>query len=559
MPFRLDDVLLMLWAKTNSLSDILDPTKGQMINSFRPVFTLTACLLTRFAGWDHPFWWHLTLDLSLLIGITFAGLTARYIIQRWYALEISISLYWLAFLPILNVFFWYSDLTYGLEIAFTASAWYFGLRGLYEARIKFWLFAMLLSSLAMLSKEPALVLVHVVLIGTFLIDRHRIGVAWQISSKTGRYVAIATYVILIALTAWVALESPTKANRFFSLSTPDVQHLIRDRIVYYNGIYLSVAARVLLFLPMVYALLRTLFRERMRMSNATKFPLVTLVSVILAVLCFQNIIISISLITFVFLAMASLPNTERERVRRLLPFLACLVIAMGALLVTIQLVKTQLTEAALLTTILSSWAWCVWTEDFLLSIQPSRAKQSFRTIVFSGVVVSVGIAAITLRPKIMREEHLLCEVRDVRQNANDAIQWSAANLPHGSLLAVTDYKLFGIKGHGELTSKDDETKLAEQPTFPGGFVFDALAVLGRTDFQRTFLADSTMLPRVLNAMRSEPCSYLLLQSKLDFDLFHGTSSLHESSNRLPLLSKRDSLIARFSLEPYPCEIWMLRN
>ena len=121
--------------KTHSFRDIFDPVIGQMVNSFRPVFTLVAFLLTRCAGWDHPFWWHLMLDLSLLIGITFTGLTARYLIQRWYALEISILLYWLAFLPILNIFFWYSDLTFGLEIAFTASAWYFGLLGLPTKRV----------------------------------------------------------------------------------------------------------------------------------------------------------------------------------------------------------------------------------------------------------------------------------------------------------------------------------------------------------------------------------------------------------------------------------------
>ena len=160
---------------------------------------------------------------------------------------------------------------------------------------------------------------------------------------------------------------------------------------------------------------------------------------------------------------------------------------------------------------------------------------------------------IAISPRLLREERLLREVRDVRQNANDAVQWSAEDLPRGSLLAVTDYSLYGIDGPGAITSKDDETKLAEQPTFAGGFVFDALAVLGRADFPRTFLTDSVLLPRVLDGMRERPHSYILLQSKLDFDLFHGLDG------REPLVSKQDSLVARFSRGPYPCEIWMLRN
>ena len=179
MPFRLDDVLLMLWAQTHSLADAFDPIRGQMINSFRPIFALTAYLLTHFAGWEHPFWWHLTLDLSLLTGIAFTGLTARYLTGRWYALQITIALYFLAFLPILNIFFWYSDLTFGLELAFTSMVWYFGLRGLYEARIGFWFAAMAFGVFAVLSKEPAFVLIHVVLFGSLLLDRHAIVASWK--------------------------------------------------------------------------------------------------------------------------------------------------------------------------------------------------------------------------------------------------------------------------------------------------------------------------------------------------------------------------------------------
>lgn len=553
MPFWLDDVLLMLWAKTNSFGDIIDPIKGQMINSFRPVFTLTAFLLTRFAGWDHPFWWHLTLDLSLITGITFTGLTARYLIKRWYALEISIALYWLAFLPILNIFFWYSDLTFGLEIAFTASAWYFGLRGLYEARMGYWLLAMLLGSFAVLSKEPAFVLVHLVLLGSFLLERHQIIRVWKTHPGSRSLCASVLYVLLVALTIWVALVSPTKANRFFPISTPDLHDLVRDRIDYYSAIYLSVTARILLFVPMVYASIQALFGSKMKMSRVARFSFFSFFAIILALLCFQNILISIAIVTFIFLTLSVLPNAEQGSARRLLPFVACLVIAIGALLFTIQLVKTQLTEAALLTSILASFAWCLWSIDFIKVIELYRSKKTFRWVTISGISLIAIALIIGIWPRIVREERLLREVRDVRQNANDAVRWSAMNLPSGSLLAVTDYSLYGIDGSGAITAKDDEAKLAEQPTFAGGFVFDALAVLGRTDFRRTFLTDSVLLPRILNAMRGEPHSYILLQSKLDFDLFHGLVG-HK-----PLVSANDSLVAQFSREPYPCEIWMLRN
>lgn len=553
MPFRLDDVLLMLWAKTHSLSDIIDPIHGQMINSFRPVFTFVTFILTHFAGWDHPFWWHLTLDLSLLTGITFAGLTARYLIERWFALEISIALYWLAFLPILNIFFWYSDLTYGLELFFTAATWYFALRGLYESRLRYWLIGMLFASLAVLSKEPAFVLLHVVLIGSFLLERHSIIEKWRLSPISSRWMAFAGYAIFCTLTIWVAFASPTRTNRFFPMNSPEIAHIVRDRITYYSAIYLSLIARILLFSPMVYVFLRAIFRGRIKMASSWQFPVLTILSIILSIILFQNILISIPLVTFIFVTLATLPNAERGRVRRLLPFVACLVIAIGALLFTIQLVKTQLTEAALLTAILSSWAWCVWAEDLSLAMQPYRSNKSFRSMSLVSSAMIAAVLAIAIWPRIVREERLLREVRNVRQNANDAVHWSAAHLPIGSVLAVTEYSLYGFDGPGALTGKDDETKLAEQSTFAGGFAFDALAVLGRSDFQRTFLADSAMLPRVLQAMRSEPNSYVLLQTKLDLDRFHG------SKEYTPLIAQHDSLVAQFSKGPYPSEVWMLKN
>src|SRR5205085_1634040 len=141
-------------------------------------------------GWEHPFWWHLTLTLSLLTGLAFAGLTARYLAERWYALQISIVLYWVAFAAILNVFFWYSDLTYGLELAFVGPAWYLGLRGMYEARLRFWLIGMVSACLAVMSKEPALVLVHVVLLGSFTMNRHEIIVLWRTQKPRTRIAAI---------------------------------------------------------------------------------------------------------------------------------------------------------------------------------------------------------------------------------------------------------------------------------------------------------------------------------------------------------------------------------
>ncbi len=553
MPFRLDDVLLMLWAKTHSIRDAFDPVRGQMINSFRPVFSLTAFALTHLAGWDHPFWWHLTLDVSLLTGIAFTGLTARYLAGRWYVLELTIALYFVAFLPILNIFFWYSDLTFGLELAFTAMVWYFGLRGLYEARPRLWYLAMVLGIFAVLSKEPAFVLVHVVVVGSFLLERKSVLDKWKSISSAKRNAAIVSYAILLGISLWVALVSPTRTNRFFSLSSPGAGYFIRDRVEYYSALYFSPMARLLLFTPFVYVLLRAIVDSFARLSKGIRFWFLTIFAAVLSLLIFQNVLIALPLLVFIFVFLQGRNSTEQRIIRRLLPFLACILIAMGALLVTVQLVKTQLTEVAFLTALLSAWAWSIWGEDLAMALAPYTEMPKFRWTAY-GIAVLFGILVLAgVWRRVWREERLLSEVRAVREDANSAVAWIAHNLPPHSLLAVARYSLYGIDGPGALTPEPDETKLADQYTFDGGFVFDALNVLGRPDFRRTYLADSALLPRVVDAMRGRPRSYVLLQSKLDFDRFHGIGYA-------PILQPgKDTLVAHFAQGPYPCEVWELKN
>lgn len=542
MPFRLDDILLMEWSLAHHWWDAFDPIKGQLVNSYRPVFALAAYGLTHFAGWAHPFWWHLKLCSTLLIGLAFVGMTSRQIAGRWYALEISVLLYPIAFATILNVFFWYSDLTYGLELVFTAPAWYFGLRGLREGRLGFWLMSMLLGTLAVLSKEPAFVLVHVVLVWSVIEER-----PWTKWTGSTRWTAIGAYAVLAAVTAFIIVNSPTRDNRFLSLASSGIGEAVRARINYYSAVYLATVPRLLIFLPIVFVALREFFRRFGRGASLVDFFVLTILAAFASVLLFTNTLIAVPLLFVILVMLAIMPNEEQARARRLLPFALCLMLAMGALLFTVQLVKTQLTEVAILSVIISGWAWCVWGEELsekMKSIQNRRMRIAVAVV----LVACEAMVIVSSIPKMKAEEHMLRDVRDVRQNANDALTWSAKNLPENSLFAVAVYALHGIEHQNLLTPKDDATKLRSQYTFDGGFVYHVLEVLGRRDIRHAYLEDTAMLPRVLAAMRREPNSYLFLQSELDLKLFHGQPSLIQPS---------DTLVARFARGPYPCEVWLL--
>jgi hypothetical protein len=130
MPFRLDDVLLMDWANAHSLLDAFNPERGQMVNSFRPMFGVTAWLLTHIAGSEHPIVWQFVLTTLLVVALVMLARIARDIAASDWALITTPILYLIGFTSILNVFFWFSDLTYALELAFTTLAWYYAVRGL---------------------------------------------------------------------------------------------------------------------------------------------------------------------------------------------------------------------------------------------------------------------------------------------------------------------------------------------------------------------------------------------------------------------------------------------
>src|SRR5688572_23378071 len=103
MPFRLDDVLHMDWARDHTFWDAFDPIKGEIVRSYRPLFAVTIWILTHTAGTENYFAWHVTLVGSFVIGLTYTGLTARYLSKQESALYFTTGLYWLIALPILNV------------------------------------------------------------------------------------------------------------------------------------------------------------------------------------------------------------------------------------------------------------------------------------------------------------------------------------------------------------------------------------------------------------------------------------------------------------------------
>jgi hypothetical protein len=550
MPFRLDDLLHMDWAREHSFWDAFSREQGEIVRSVRPVFAMTIWLLTRTAGIEHYFPWHFVLVGSFLISLAYAGKTARYIAMQDSALYFTTGLFWLVFLPILNVLFWYGDLTYALELLFVAPAWYYGLRGLLEGKIVLWSIAIFCGICAVLAKEPALLLVHSIFVGTFIIRFKGIKVRWEKISTQNKIVASSLYIVFIIISLKLYYASPTRSNRFFnlgSISHDQLMFYINDRLRYYGETLLNPPARIFLITPLVYSIARPFVSKSI--SLLIIFSLFIFSAVISFFLIKSLIIFAAILLVVMFIHVLSTRKENKDLL--IIPFALSAIIIHGVLLITVMLVKTQLTELSVVLLVIAGVYWSKLVKELSPLLRPYWAKKNIRTLTVSVILLAFISCSYLAFPQIKAKEKLLSDVRDVRTNANDAIKWMGVNLPYSSSVLVASPGLYGLGLADEMTSKDDEYKLYAQYTFLQGYVRSYFHALNRYDLFLGYLEDSVKLSRILDSCRSGGNYYLFLQTGLDADRFHGLI------NNIKQLTPHDTMLARFSQGPFPSEIWKL--
>ncbi len=554
MPFRLDDVLHIDWAHSHTFWDAFDPIRGEIVRSYRPLFAATIWLLTHYAGLNNYFPWHLTLAASFFIGLAFTGLTVRYISGQASSLYISMLLFWIAFLPILNVLFWFGDLTFTIELMFTASAWYYGIRGMQEGRIGMWFTACLLGVCAVLSKEPALLLVHSVFVGVFILARKKIVSVWKQQSRAKGIFTIVCYIGFIVISLLLFFSSPTKSNRFFHFelfTTEQTHFFIWDRIRYYSESLLNPAARILLVAPILCALFSAIMSRIVSSLNLALYAALLILAAIISFFFVKSIITLSVLLLVIPFFLYYLDPQRKKKYLFLLPFSITAVITLAVLEITVMLVKTQLTELALVLLVISGVLWGDVIHEFgrLFRLQ-FTSRKAIRVII--GIAgVSICVILFTAFPLFKSKLSLLSEVRDTRYNANDAIKWMALNVPNDATILVTGPALFHITRADDMTSKEDEFKSYGQYTFLQGYVRFYLENLGRKDLHIAYLEDPITLERVLDSFRETTNTYLFLQTGLEGDTFHGVKSGRS------ILTRQDSLVVTFSQGKYPSEVWKL--
>lgn len=552
MPFRLDDVLHMDWAREHTFWDAFDPIKGEIVRSYRPLFAATIWVLTHTAGTESYFAWHLMLVGSFVIGLAFTGLTARYLSNQESALYFTTGLYWLVALPILNVLFWFGDLTFTIELMFTGAAWYYGIRGLYEAKLSYWIAGCLLGAAAIASKEPAILMVHSVFAGLFLLNIGEVLASWKSKDTSTKILAVIFYLLLCAVTLHIFFGSNTRSNRFFvfgNFTADEINFFITDRFRYYSEVLLNPLSRMVVALPLVYLTLRSLDVIFKRVQSPTSIISSIILSLGLTYYFADSLLILSGLLISSPILYAI--TSKDKRFLSLLPFSLSVIVTFAALMITVMLVKTQLTEVTMIVMLISGIAWVVVWKDavYLFSFSPIR----FRRIAPYVFGVLIGGCVYLALPIFSKREKLLKDVQAVRMNANNSIKWMSSHLPQGSIVLVTGHSLFGDEKAYDLTSKSDEEKLNSQYTFLQGYVRSYFYNLRRFDLRVAYLEDSTILHTVLDSFRTTDATYLFLQTEPDKQRFYG-----EINGKKPI-TESDSLQIRFEKNGFSSEVLKLKR
>jgi hypothetical protein len=550
MPFRMDDVLYIQWANHHSILDAFSPSNGELFLSFRPVIAIVFWLLTHLAGTEQYWIWHLVLVGSFFTAIAFTGRTARFISEKDSALQISSVVYWLAFLPILNILFWFADMTYALEMMFVSIAWYYGLRAIDDPKLKTWTIANIFGILAVLSKEPALLMIHGVWIGAIYLKWRKFKRGIKRMTSRERIIWSVTYGIFFLISLNQYILSNATSTRFFHISVvphDQMMFFVKDRIRYYTETLCTVPFIVY----MLVALLGIIS------ANSAKLPkrraiyacIVTLIAIILWIVS-KPLLITFFLVAFFVFSIQGTVRATRMAFASLFALIA--IVNVGFLLITVMLVKTQLAELSFLLSVIGGAG-----ASLFIANARDYIKQNNRSLLRIGVPVATVIVVIgacfVLLPKLKAKEQLLRDVKTTRTHANDAVKWIAKNLPTDATVLVTGSNMFGIADENQITSYDDEFKLRVQHTFHQGFIRAYYQALGRSDLHLGYLEDSTIATRTLDSCRNIGGYYLFLQTVAEVERFH------QIVGGVHLLNNSDSLCANFNSGGFPCEIWRLRN
>jgi hypothetical protein len=465
--FRADDAYYLEWAAAHySPLSAFNPAEAELFSTVRPLQNLAWWGLYRLCGLNP---WPYQLVLTLLFGFSFVFFyrLVRVAFSRPVAL-FSLLAYGGVFYYLTYVVFWFSDLTFALEILLLNLSLLLLVRAA-SGKGRYFIFGILAWLGAVLAKEPSALIVPLVLAGYLLVQWRRGDLP---RFRRSAFIAGA---MLGAGLLWV-MFNPYVHGRQTLAGAPGVESSFAyaaARWRFYAG-YLGGRAGVLLWAATFYLALRRLL-PLSRLGGLWKFclPLVGGAALALVLRPAPAVALAVLLAAFVPLLLRRDPAV---------PGIVWFGVPLLGLMTVSFVVRTYLLEASFGAALIMGVALAEWGERLRWRrwALPPSVKAAAAALAAGATV----LAAVFFAPRAAGKLGVLRVVSDTRQNFREVVEYLRENSDERSVnLVVVDYEDMGLSYDRDILPLADGPKAHRQKTMTGDELQRFLRVAGRENIR----------------------------------------------------------------------------
>jgi hypothetical protein len=460
--FRGDDAAYLAWAAAHANPlEAFSPSAAVLFGSYRPLQNLVWWALHHAAGLD-PAPYQFAATLLFLLSFVFFFRLAERLASRAVALG-SLVAYATVFSFLGYIVFWFSDLTFILEIFFLNLALCWLVRGCLDGGPALAL-GVVFYFLAALAKEPAALIAPLVLL-CFWWSRGA-----TMAPPQRRRTALTAGVLLAVGVLWV-LANPYMRHRQLlnaALDSATFVYYARLRWAFYARRLLAGAGMLGAFAGLYLAVSAVLSKSKMSRAKV--------IGLSLALPAFVALVLRDApsqALALLVLALAALVITRHPAAPGAVWFVAPLV----GLLNVGFFARTYLIEASFGLALVTGAAladWAAWA-DKLRRLMPPKPR-----VVATAAVALLAIAGLgMLAPQIHARLQTLQTVSDTRQDFREMVDYIRAQLDQpGATLIVVDYSDLGLLYVDNILDLSDREKAARQKTMTSDELGRFLAVAG---------------------------------------------------------------------------------
>lgn len=459
--FRADDIIYIEWAHNHSTP--LAAFEELILGTYRPVLIGTWWFLYRLFALN-PMPYQAFVLLAYGSSLIFYFKLVETVFSRRVAV-FSLAAYSAVFFYLGYIVFWFSDLTYIVELFFMNLSLYLLIRAIKGEGSLFW--GALSYVFATLSKEPAIIIVPAVAAFYLLSEWGALPVRRRKQSA-----GVIGGLLVLGLT-W-GLSHPTLQHRQgidSSLGISGMITFLSQRWSFYSD-YLVSELGILIWISAFYLALRYLLGRVNRSATKSFYvPLTLSILTSLVVRPFPDAALLLLVVAFI--------PVIAKRARESVAIVWFTVPLLGVMTIS-YMVRTYLVEASFGIAILMGAALDDILSNIVVEWRRIPSKSLKNLLAISSVIGVLGFGAVGFAPRVRPKLDALYVVSASRQNLEAMVEYVGANLNDpGTHLVVIDYEDMGLSHVDDILPLSDLEKAHRQKTMDSGEIQRLLRVVDR--------------------------------------------------------------------------------